>query len=49
MEGKVKEKLESVGLALFCLSLKYHNPMDSWGAYFVTLSYLEVAAVNDVQ
>lgn len=29
MEGKTKEKLESIGLALFCLSLSYSNPMDS--------------------
>jgi phosphatidylglycerophosphate synthase len=30
MEGKTKEKLESMGLAFFCLSLGYGNPMDSW-------------------
>lgn len=31
MEGKLKEKLESVGLALLCLAIDGGNPMDSWG------------------
>ena len=31
MEGKTKEKLESMGLAFLILSLRYNNPMDSWG------------------
>ncbi len=31
MEGKLKEKLESVGLALLSLAMGKGNPMDSWG------------------
>ena len=30
MEGKTKEALESVSLALFCLAMQYTNPMNSW-------------------
>ena len=30
MAGKLKEKLESVGLALLCLALNTPNPMESW-------------------
>ena len=29
--GKIKEKLENVGLALLSLSMMYSNPMDTWG------------------
>ena len=29
--GKIKEKLENVGLALLSLSLMSSNPMDTWG------------------
>ena len=29
-EGKLKEKLESLGLALLCLALAAGNPMDTW-------------------
>ncbi len=31
MEGKLKEILESVGLAILCLAMGKENPMDSWG------------------
>ena len=31
MEGKLKEKLESLGLALLCLALKTGNPIGNWG------------------
>lgn len=30
MEGKTKEKLESMGLALLCLAFRAHNPMHSY-------------------
>lgn len=30
LEGKTKEKLESMALTLFCLALQYGNPMESW-------------------
>ena len=31
MAGKLKEKLESVGLAFLCLALGTQNPVESWG------------------
>ncbi len=31
MEGKLKQNLESVGLALLCLAMGRGNPMASWG------------------
>lgn len=29
--GKIKEKLENLGLALLSLALVYSNPMSTWG------------------
>ena len=29
--GKIKEKLENLGLALLSLALMYSNPMGTWG------------------
>ncbi len=29
--GKIKEKLENVGLALLSLALMHSNPMSTWG------------------
>lgn len=29
--GKIKEKLENVGLALLSIALSYSNPMSTWG------------------
>ena len=37
MEGKTKEKLESMGLAFLILSLRYSNPMDAWGKHINAL------------
>lgn len=28
--GKIKEKLENIGLAMLSLALMYSNPMDTW-------------------
>ena len=37
MEGKTKEKLESMGLALLCLALRTDNPMHSYSMWQVVM------------
>jgi len=39
IEGKLKEKFESVGLAFLCLSTGHLSPFDHW-CKFENLSYL---------
>lgn len=34
--GKIKEKLENLGLALLSLALMYNNPMSTWGEPTIT-------------
>ena len=39
MEGKLKEKLESMGLAFLCLSTGHLSPFDHWCKFKVFFSY----------
>ena len=45
MEGKTKEKLESMGLALLCLAFRTDNPMHSYGMWHVVMLIARQAPV----
>ena len=38
--GKIKEKLENLGLAMLSLALMHSNPMSTWGEFTVVGSCL---------